>query len=251
MWLIHLESVKHDLNGDSGRQNAIVNVSNFRFLLRYEVIWKEWVAVHQKDVCFLLILFYWPFPVINLRIAKNTWYNGWLLFKALIYFTAQSLWESALATLALLYCLEKECSPCVLLQKSSVVFQCMHINSSCHYAWILSQQFPLMKPSPGPVTFICTDQHHRARNAISSQTLSANHRTVGHEWPSAFSFLIGSELGLPAWLFCASITHLKNGHNFIFPPCWRHFEGECTHEWDLLRFFDVCWKIGVFVLFLF
>lgn len=87
MWFIHLESVKLNLNGNSGRQSAIVNVSNLRFLLRYEVIRNEWVAVHQKDVCFLLILFYWPFPVINLRIAKNTWDNGWLLFKALVYCT--------------------------------------------------------------------------------------------------------------------------------------------------------------------
>lgn len=251
MWFIHLESVKHNLNGNSGRKNAIVNVSNFRFSVEVWSDLKGEGAVHQKDVCFLLLLFYWPFPAINLRIAKTTRDNGWLLFTALIYFTAQSLWESALATLALLYCLEKEFSPCVLLQKSSVVFQCMHINSSCHYSWILSQQFPVMKPSPRPVTFICTDQHHRARNAINSQTLSANHGTVGHEWPSAFSSLIGSGLGLPAWLVCASITHLKNGYSFIFPPCWRHFEGKCTDKWDLLRFFDVWWKIGVLVLFWF
>lgn len=142
-------------------------------------------------------------------------------------------------------------SPCVFLQKSSVVFQCMHINSSCHYAWILSQQFPLMKPSPRPVTFICTDQHHRARNAINSPTLSDNHTTVGHEWPSAFSFLIGSGLGLPAWLLCASITHLKNGHSCIFPPCWRRFEGKHTDRGDLLGFFKVWWKVGVLILFLF
>lgn len=32
--------------------------------------------VHQKDVYFLVTLFYWLFPVTNLRIAKNIWDNG-------------------------------------------------------------------------------------------------------------------------------------------------------------------------------
>lgn len=34
------------------------------------------MAVHQKNVYFLVILFYWLFPVTNLRIAENIWDNG-------------------------------------------------------------------------------------------------------------------------------------------------------------------------------
>lgn len=213
------------------------------------MIWKEWVAVHQKDVCFLLVLFYWPCPVINLRIAKNTWDNGWLLFRTLIYFYCTVTVGKCLSYFSSFVLPRERISPCVLLQKSSVVFQCMHINSSCHYAeyWVSSS-------SDEAITKAChvylTDQHHRARNAINSQTLFANHRTVGHQWPSAFSFLIGSGLGLPAWLFCVSTPHLKNGHSFIFPPSWKHLEGKCTDKCDLLGFFEVWWKIGVFILFL-
>lgn len=59
-----------------------------------------------------------------------------------------------------------------------------------------------------------------------------------------FCFLIDSELGLPAWSFRASIAHLKNGRSFIFAPRWRHFEGEYTDKWELLRFLHGCWRIG-------
>lgn len=89
----------------------------------------------------------------------------------------------------------------------------------------------------------------QSSNALNSPALCAGHRAVGHQWPSAASFLIGSGRGLPAWLLWASRTHLKNGHTFIFPPCWRYFEGKCTDKWDLL---NVWWKIeGVcFILIL-
>lgn len=210
---------------------------SLNFLFRYEVTWKEWVGVHQKDVYFLVILFYWLFPVINLRIAKNTWDNGWLLHRALISSAAQSLWDNALATLALLYCLEREFYPCVLLQKSSVVFQCMHINSSCCYAEILSQQFPLMKPSPRTVTFISTDRRRRARNAISPKMLSANHRTVRHERPSALS--LPNQLWARAASSAAPCLHSPSEK-------WAHF-----HLPALLKAFWrwIYWQVGVALIF--
>lgn len=194
------------------------------FLLRYEVAWKESVVVHQKDVYFLVTLFYWLFPVTNLRIAKNIWDNGWFLCRALIYFTAQSLWESALATLALLYCLEREFYPRVLLQKSSVVFKCMHVNSSCRYAEGLSQQFPLMKPSPRTVMFISTDQHHRARNAISPKTLPANHRIMQHKWPA---------LLLPNWLWAWAAS--------LVVPC-LHSSSEKWAQFHLRTSLKAFWR---------
>lgn len=34
------------------------------------------VAVSQKDVHFLIMLFLWILPVVNLQIAENIWDNG-------------------------------------------------------------------------------------------------------------------------------------------------------------------------------
>lgn len=108
-----------------------------------------------------------------------------------------------------------------------------------------------MKPSPRTVTFISTDQHHRARNAINPKMLSANHRIVGHKWPSALS------LPNRLWAWAASLAApclhntSENGCSFIFPPCWRCFEGKYTDKWELLRFFDGCWRIGCSFYFYF
>lgn len=61
-----------------------------------------------------------------------------------------------------------------------------------------------MKPSPKAVTFISTDQHHGARNAISPQTKPANRSVVGHEWPAALllphQLRAGAASAVAAWL---------------------------------------------------
>lgn len=95
-------------------------------------------------------------------------------------------------------------------------------------------------PCDEAITKACHVYLHRSAasqssNALNSQTLCAGHRAVGHQWPSASPFLIGSGLGLPAWLCCAPRAHLKNGHSFIFPPClevfWRQMCWRMRPAW--------------------